>query len=184
MAAVGDTDLDGFVDALDIANVLGGGRYDGVQPAAWEHGDFNYDGIVDTLDVADMIGAQLFDAGSYRTPPPPPPPPPPPETSPHDVAFAITNSWPGNFSGSVTIHNRGTTAINGWTLEFDMAATLTAGNLWGAEIVSVSGTRYRLRNASWTAGITAGGTVSFSFNAAGAATTQMTGKVFNGLPVA
>ncbi len=180
-AAVGDTDLDGYVDALDIANVLGGGRYDGLQPAGWEHGDFNYDGIVDTLDVADMIGAQLFDAGSYRAPPPPPPPS---ETSPHEVAFAITNSWPGNFSGSVTIRNRGTTAINGWTLEFDMAATLTAGNLWGAEIVSVSGTRYRLKNASWTAGIAAGGTVSFSFNAAGQATMQMTGKVFNGLPVA
>lgn len=183
-AAVGDTDLDGFVDALDIANVLGGGRYDDVQPATWEHGDFNYDGIVDTLDVADMIGAQLFDAGSYRAPPAPPPPPPPPATSPHEVAFEVTNSWPGNFSGSVTIRNRGTTAINGWTLEFDLAATLTAGNLWGAEIVSVSDTRYRLKNASWTAGIAAGGTVSFSFNAAGPATADMTVKVFNGLPVA
>jgi hypothetical protein len=100
------------------------------------------------------------------------------------VVFAVTNSWPGNVSGSVTIRNRGTTPISGWTLEFDLAATLTAGNLWGAEIVSASGTRYRLKHATWTAAIPAGGSVSFSFNAAGAATVQMTSKVFNGLPVA
>jgi len=177
-AAVGDTNLDGLVDALDIANVLGGGRYDSVLAAAWEQGDFNYDGLVDVLDVADMLGTQLFDAGSYRTPPTPPP-----QTSPHEVVFAVTNSWPGNFSGSVTIRNRGTTALNGWTLEFDMAATLTASNLWGAEIISASDTRYRLKNASWTAAIPAGGTVSFSFNAVGAGTAVMTGKVFDGLPV-
>jgi mannan endo-1,4-beta-mannosidase len=181
-AAVGDTDLDGFVDAIDIANVLAGGRYGTMETAGWEEGDFNYDGIVDTLDIAAMLATQLFNAGSYRTPPEPPTTPP--EISPHHVSFAVTNSWTGNFAGSVSIRNRGTTPISGWTLEFDLAATLTAGNLWGAEIVSVSGTRYRLKNASWTAAIPAGGSVSFSFNAAGAATVQMTNKVFNGLPVA
>lgn len=181
-AAVGDTDLDGFIDAIDMANVLAGGRYGTTENAGWEQGDFNYDGIVDTLDIAAMLATQLFNAGSYRTPPAPPPTPP--ETSPHHVSFAVTNSWTGNFSGTVVIRNRGTAPISGWTLEFDLAATLTAGNLWGAEIVSVSGTRYRLKNASWTAAIPAGGSVSFSFNAAGDAGAQMTNKVFNGLPVA
>jgi len=181
-AAVGDTDLDGFVDAIDIANVLAGGRYGTTETATWEEGDFNYDGIVDTLDIAAMLATQIFNGGSYRDPPKPPTPPP--VTSPHEVVFAVTNSWPGNVSGSVTIRNRGTTPISGWTLEFDLAATLTAGNLWGAEIVSASGTRYRLKHATWTAAIPAGGSVSFSFNAAGAATVQMTSKVFNGLPVA
>jgi len=96
----------------------------------------------------------------------------------------VTNSWPENFSGSVTIRNRGPTPIDGWTLEFDMAATITAGNLWGAEIVSVTGTRYRLRNAPWTAPIAPGSSVTFTFNAGGPATAQMTDKQLDGLPVA
>ena len=100
------------------------------------------------------------------------------------VAFAVTNSWQGNFSGTVRIANNTAAAINGWTLEFDLPAVLTAGNLWGAEIVAVSGSRYRLRNAAWTASIAAGSTVSFSFNAAGLPDSEMTDKVFNGLPVA
>lgn len=100
------------------------------------------------------------------------------------VAFAVTNSWQGNFSGTVRIANNTAAAINGWTLEFDLPAVLTAGNLWGAEIVSVSGSRYRLRNAAWTASIAAGSTVSFSFNAAGLPDSEMTDKVFNGRPVA
>lgn len=180
-AAAGDTNLDGIVDVIDLANLIEASRYNAARVASWEHGDFNYDGLFDVLDVAELVDAQLYGAGSYRAPPPAPPPP---ATSPHEVSFAVTNSWTGNFSGSVTIRNRGTTPISGWTLEFDMPATITAGNLWGAEIVSVSGTRYRLKNASWTAAIAAGSTVNFTFNAGGLPTAQMTNKVFDGLPVA
>lgn len=132
------------------------------------------------LDIAELVDTNLYGAGSYRTPPPPDTP----ASSPHEVSFSVTNSWPGNFSGSVTIRNREPTPISGWTLEFDMAATITAGNLWGAEIESFSGTRYRLRNAAWTAAIAPAGTVTFTFNAGGLATAQMTNKVLNGLPVA
>ena len=95
----------------------------------------------------------------------------------------MTNSWSGNISGRVTIRNESAAAIAGWTLEFDLPAVLTAGNLWGAEIVSSVGNRYRLRNASWTAGIAAGGSVSFTFNAGGQPSAVLTNLVFNGLPV-
>ena len=152
--------------------------------ATWDTGDFNYDGIFDMLDVADMIAASLYDQGSYRTTTPSSEPPSVPVVSPHAVAFSVTNSWTGNIAATVTIRNQGTTPINGWTLEFDLDATLTSGNLWGAEIVSVSGSRYRLKSASYTATIPAAGTVSFSFNAGGLPTVQMSNKVFNGLPVA
>ena len=180
-AAAGDTNLDGIVDTIDVAELIGADRFGRPQAAAWSEGDFNYDGLFDVLDVAEMLGAVLFDRGSYRSVVPPPEPTRAPTASPPAVEFAITGSWPGNFSGAVTIRNPGSTLISGWILEFDIAATIAANNLWGAEIVSVSGTRYRLRNASWTATVAAGGSVTFTFNAGGEATARMTNTVFNGL---
>jgi len=66
-AAPGDSDLDGLVDILDAANVLGAGRYDTGSPASWNNGDFNYDGVVDVLDAGDFIASGLYDAGGYLT---------------------------------------------------------------------------------------------------------------------
>jgi autotransporter-associated beta strand protein len=64
-AAPGDTDLDGVVDVLDAANVIGGRRFDSGAPAAWSEGDFNHDAVVDVLDIADLMSAGLFDGGTY-----------------------------------------------------------------------------------------------------------------------
>ncbi|MFM7205621.1 MAG: glycoside hydrolase family 9 protein [Planctomycetaceae bacterium] len=68
-AAVGDTNLDGVVDMLDLAAILGGGLFDTGRPARWGEGDFNHDEVFDTLDLASLAGAGVFDAGDYRTPP-------------------------------------------------------------------------------------------------------------------
>ena len=64
-AAPGDTDLDGLVDILDAANVLGGARYDTGAAGVWSTGDFNYDGVVDVLDAGDFAASGLYDAGGY-----------------------------------------------------------------------------------------------------------------------
>lgn len=64
-SAPGDTNVDGFVDLLDVANVLAAGKYDTGEPATWTQGDFTYDGIVDILDVSDFLVTGLFDAGGY-----------------------------------------------------------------------------------------------------------------------
>ncbi len=129
----------------------------------------------------------LWNQPSYRKeviePPVEPPAPPPTVPAPVTVAFEVTNSWPGNISGKITIHNISATAINGWTLEFDLPVTLAAGNLWGATLESASETRYRLRHASWTAAVPAGGSVSFTFNAAGLPTAELKSVLFNGLAV-
>lgn len=68
-AATGDTNLDGTVDSLDVANFFAAGRYDaGRGPAtAWLDGDFNYDGVLDILDATEFITTGLFDAGPYGT---------------------------------------------------------------------------------------------------------------------
>ena len=64
-AAAGDTDIDGSVDILDIANFLGGGKFNSELDASWFDGDFNYDRLVDILDVAEMMSASLFNEGAY-----------------------------------------------------------------------------------------------------------------------
>lgn len=65
-AAPGDLNLDGIVDTLDLAALLGSGLFDAGIAAGWADGDLNYDGIVDSLDLGEMLGAGLFDAGAYR----------------------------------------------------------------------------------------------------------------------
>jgi autotransporter-associated beta strand protein len=64
-AAPGDTNLDGSIDILDVANFFTGGKYDAVVTTAWTEGDFNYDAQADILDIADFFGTSLFDAGPY-----------------------------------------------------------------------------------------------------------------------
>ena len=64
-AAQGDTNIDGQIDILDVANFLSAGKYDSGDPAVWSQGDFHYDGFVDILDVGDFLATGLFDAGGY-----------------------------------------------------------------------------------------------------------------------
>lgn len=70
-AAAGDTNLDGFVDVIDLSNIFNGANLDPGLTATWEAGDFNHDGIVDTLDLSDLMVTNLFDAGNYLPPEPP-----------------------------------------------------------------------------------------------------------------
>jgi aryl-phospho-beta-D-glucosidase BglC (GH1 family) len=81
------------------------------------------------------------------------------------VSFINRNDWGSGAVMDVKIKNTGTTPINGWTLEFDLAADIT--NIWNAEIVSHVGTRYVIRMASWNGTIAPGGEVTFGFQATG-----------------
>jgi chitinase len=76
----------------------------------------------------------------------------------------VANDWGSGFTANMTIQNNGSTAINGWTLEFDLAATIT--NIWNATIVSHVGNHYVIQAAAWNGTIAAGGSVSFGFQAA------------------
>jgi autotransporter-associated beta strand protein len=69
-AAAGDTNIDGFVDVLDMANVLTGNRFNSGTAAVWADGDFNYDATVDVADIAAMVTSDHFGRGTYRLPPP------------------------------------------------------------------------------------------------------------------
>ena len=64
-AASGDTNLDKVIDLLDVANLIGSGKFDQGLPAEWDEGDSNYDGFLDALDAADFFQANRYDKGTY-----------------------------------------------------------------------------------------------------------------------
>jgi len=68
-ASIGDTDLDGIVDMLDLANFMASGRYGTSQPASWSDGDFNHDHLVGVLDLSLIVAVRAFERGDYRTAP-------------------------------------------------------------------------------------------------------------------
>jgi len=64
-AAPGDTNLDGVVDVIDVANLVVSFGGSGASDVGWSGGDFNYDGLVDQLDLSDFLSAGVFDRGEY-----------------------------------------------------------------------------------------------------------------------
>jgi len=93
----------------------------------------------------------------------------------------ITNGWAGGFTAEIKIKNGSAAAIDGWTLEFDLDAEIT--NLWNGVIVSRTGRRYVVRNASWNAAIAAGGEAAFGFQASAATAGLPANLVLNGKPL-
>jgi len=94
------------------------------------------------------------------------------------VTATLTNSWQGGSTADVKIRNGTATAINGWTLEFDLEAEIT--NLWNGLIVSHVGRRYVVRNAPWNATIAAGAEIAFGFQGSAATASLPSNLVLNG----
>jgi len=115
-----------------------------------------------------------------RTPSPTPSPTPTPTPSPSPTptgaggcvaTYRTVNSWPGGFQGEVTVANRGTSALNGWTVRMTLAAGQSITNLWGG-VNTGTGGAVSVRNAPYNGTVAAGGTTTFGFvaNGDGAAT--------------
>jgi hypothetical protein len=97
------------------------------------------------------------------------------------ATFADVDDWGSGFTGRITLTNTGTTAINGWTLEFDFTGNIT--DIWDAQLVSHVGNHYVIRNADWDATIAAGQSVTFGFNADWGDFTRPSHYILNGLPI-
>jgi Glycosyl hydrolase family 48/Cellulose binding domain/Bacterial Ig domain len=80
-----------------------------------------------------------------------------------DVDYA--KAWEGGtgFGANVTIRNLGTTAINGWELQFSFAGNQQVTNGWIAQW-SQDGQDVTAVNESWSALIPAGGSLALGFN--------------------
>ncbi|HZP54134.1 cellulose binding domain-containing protein, partial [Actinocrinis sp.] len=90
---------------------------------------------------------------------------PPPANASCAVHYAVSNSWPGGFGGSITLTDKAATAINGWTLTFAWpAAGQGVQSGWNGTWTQ-SGSTVTVASANWNGAIAAnGGTVSLGFN--------------------
>jgi len=70
-AASGDTNLDGYVDVMDLGNIIQQMDGDPAEAVNWNAGDFNHDDMVDVVDLAELFEVGLFGEGSYLPAPPP-----------------------------------------------------------------------------------------------------------------
>ncbi|MFJ6212498.1 glycoside hydrolase family 48 protein [Streptomyces sp. NPDC092296] len=79
-----------------------------------------------------------------------------------------TNDWGSGFTANLTITNRGTAAINGWTLGYSWTGNQTLQSGWNG-VWTQSGKAVTVKDAGWNANIPAGGntTTSANFNYSG-----------------
>src|SRR5262245_17113899 len=85
------------------------------------------------------------------------------------VTYTIVTSCPGGFKAGISIKNTGTTAINGWTLEWTFYGNQQITNVWGGN-VSSEGETVTVTSLSWDASIPVGATMSsvgFTANSTG-----------------
>lgn len=94
------------------------------------------------------------------------------------VNYKVSSDWGSGFNADMTIKNTGTSAINGWTLEFD--SPIQIGNIWNATIVSHTGNHYVIKNAGHNGTIAAGQSVSFGFQGSGGSANVPTAYKLNG----
>ncbi len=98
----------------------------------------------------------------------------PPQT-PSQVNFIKRDDWGAGFTMDVKIKNVAATTMNGWKLEFDLAADIV--NIWNAVVVSHVGTHYVIQMAAWNGTITPGSEVTFGFQASGTGRTATNVKL-------
>ncbi len=75
------------------------------------------------------------------------------------VHYAITNQWQGGFGTAFTITNTGSTAINGWHLQFSFPNGQTITQLWNGSYTQ-SSSAVTISNVSYNASLPPGASLS------------------------
>ena len=115
-----------------------------------------------TLTVTDTVGATAATSKLITVTAPPPPPPP---ANACTITYAVTNDWGNGFQAAVSITNNTAKATSNWALAWTYAGNQHIYQIWNA-VVSQSGKKVTVKNASWNPVIAAGATLSgIGFNA-------------------
>lgn len=85
--------------------------------------------------------------------------------------YIITNQWNNGFTASVRITNKGTSAINGWSVNWTYAGDNRVTSLWSANL---SGSQpYTATNLDWNKTIQPGQSVEFGFQGSKSAASEI-----------
>ncbi|MEV4843809.1 glycoside hydrolase family 44 protein [Micromonospora matsumotoense] len=80
------------------------------------------------------------------------------------VSYAVSSSWPGGFTGQLTITNTGAAALDGWQLDFDFpAAGQQVGHGWSATWKQ-AGASVTAESLSWNGRLAPGASTAIGFN--------------------
>ena len=94
-------------------------------------------------------------------------------------SYAVTGQWSGGFTAAVRITNRGSAAINGWSVLWSYADGSTLSGAWNAVLSGAN--PYRATNESYNGSIAPGQTVEFGVQGrmpgAAASAPALTGSV-------
>ncbi|WP_316751963.1 cellulose binding domain-containing protein [Streptomyces herbicida] len=95
--------------------------------------------------------------------------------SPADAAgsatatFSKSSSWDSGYQGAYTLTNGGTTALSGWTVEFDLPSGTTVGSYWDA-LLTQSGNHYTFKNREYNGTLAPGAATTFGWVSTGTGT--------------
>ncbi|MFF5647155.1 cellulose binding domain-containing protein [Streptomyces collinus] len=101
-------------------------------------------------------------SGGGTTDPGPGPGPAP--TGACKVTYKVTSQWTGGFQADVQLANTGTSAWNGWSLNWTFPDGQKLTQAWNAEAAQ-SGAAVTAKNIGWNGNVAAGSSVSFGFTA-------------------
>jgi hypothetical protein len=79
------------------------------------------------------------------------------------ATFTKVSDWGSGFEGKVTVANASSSAINGWTIEFDLPSGYSVGSFWDAQHTA-SGQHHTFTNPTWAPTLAAGTSTTFGFN--------------------
>lgn len=107
--------------------------------------------------------------GGDPTPDPTDPTPDPTDpTDPHTgcmAVYEVTNAWGGGFQGSVQVMNHGTTAKNGWAVQWKPGDGTRISSVWNGVLSTGGDGTVKVSNADHNRTIAADGSVTFGFTA-------------------
>jgi hypothetical protein len=102
-------------------------------------------------------------AGTPPSTPPGTPPVSPPPAGNSSCRITLTpTTWNNGYTAEVTVANTGSTAINGWALDFALPGGQTITNSWNAG-VTTNGSAVTARNAAHNGALAPGASASFGF---------------------
>jgi hypothetical protein len=89
-------------------------------------------------------------------------------TSPVAV-FTVLGRWPAGYAGSITVRNPTAAPIDGWRVEFDLAAGTRITSSYNGVFTGTGG-HYTVTNAAWNGTLAPGASATFGWVAAGSGT--------------
>ncbi|MDJ1135196.1 glycoside hydrolase family 18 chitinase [Streptomyces iconiensis] len=82
------------------------------------------------------------------------------------ATYTKVSDWGTGFEGKWTVKNTGTTALNGWTINWTYPTGTKVTSAWDADVTN-SGTTWTAKDKGWNANLAPGASVSFGFNGSG-----------------